>query len=114
VSLRDAGSQLLERLRPAMDQIIDAVESLNAERGRPHGTLRLLAQGIAACSAIAAVFVSPSRIRRPSPVRRLTGTVRTAAKSLLRFVRLVWTISWRTVVAAQPRRVVQLGAPVGA
>ena len=56
VSLTDAGSRLLERLRPAMDQIIDAVECLNAERGRPRGTLRLLAQGIAACSVITPVW----------------------------------------------------------
>lgn len=31
VSLTDAGSRLVERLRPAMDQISDALENLNQE-----------------------------------------------------------------------------------
>jgi DNA-binding transcriptional LysR family regulator len=56
VSLTDAGSRLLERLRPAIDQIADAVEDLNAERGRPRGTLRLHAYAIAAASVIAPVW----------------------------------------------------------
>lgn len=56
VSLTDAGSRLLERLRPAMDQIFDAVEDLTAERERPRGTLRLHAIGIAAASVIAPVW----------------------------------------------------------
>jgi DNA-binding transcriptional LysR family regulator len=56
VSPTDAGGRLLERLRPAIDQIFNAVEGLNAERTRPHGTLRLHAHGIAACSVIAPVW----------------------------------------------------------
>src|SRR6202167_2601494 len=34
VSLTDAGVRLLERLRPAVDQIADALEHLNQERAR--------------------------------------------------------------------------------
>src|SRR5882757_10823236 len=41
VSLTDAGVRLLERLRPAFDQITDAMEDLNEARGRPVGNLRV-------------------------------------------------------------------------
>ncbi|MDR3440320.1 LysR family transcriptional regulator [Telmatospirillum sp.] len=41
VSLTDAGLRLQERLRPAIDQISDALEDLNEERQRPFGRLRI-------------------------------------------------------------------------
>ncbi|HEY3919827.1 MAG TPA: LysR family transcriptional regulator [Stellaceae bacterium] len=41
VALTDAGHRLLQRLRPAVDQIATALEDLNRERGRPAGRLRL-------------------------------------------------------------------------
>src|SRR5271155_1455765 len=41
VSLTDAGHRLLERLRPAIDQIDSALEGLNQERQRPFGRLRI-------------------------------------------------------------------------
>src|SRR6202043_3944468 len=41
VSLTDAGHRLLDRLRPAIDQIADALENLNQERSRPFGRLRI-------------------------------------------------------------------------
>ena len=37
VSVTDAGLRLLERLRPAIDQIASALEDLNQERQRPSG-----------------------------------------------------------------------------
>src|SRR6202040_1485346 len=40
VSLTDAGLRLLERLRPAIEQIASALEDLNQERSRPVGRLR--------------------------------------------------------------------------
>src|ERR1700727_3840890 len=43
VALTDAGLRLLERLRPAMDQIADALEDLKQERSRPFGRLRIYA-----------------------------------------------------------------------
>src|SRR5712671_6249084 len=43
VSLTDAGLRLVERLRPAVDQIADALEDLNRERSRPAGRLRIYA-----------------------------------------------------------------------
>src|SRR5437879_8527438 len=43
VSLTDAGLRLLERLRPAIDQIDGALEGLNQERQRPFGHLRIYA-----------------------------------------------------------------------
>jgi DNA-binding transcriptional LysR family regulator len=41
VSVTDAGVRLLERLRPAIDQISGALEDLNQERQRPSGRLRI-------------------------------------------------------------------------
>ena len=38
VSVTDAGQRLLERLRPALGQISDALEDLNRERSRPFRT----------------------------------------------------------------------------
>ena len=43
VSVTDAGQRLLERLRPAIDQIAGALEDLNQERERPMGRLRIYA-----------------------------------------------------------------------
>src|ERR1700721_3438088 len=43
VSVTDAGSRLLERLRPAIEQIAGALENLNEERQRPLGRLRIYA-----------------------------------------------------------------------
>src|ERR1700677_3217740 len=43
VSLTDAGVRLLERVRTAIDQISDALETLNQERRRPVGRLRIYA-----------------------------------------------------------------------
>ena len=44
VSVTDAGRRLLDRLRPAIDQIAGALEDLNQERRRPMGRLRIYAQ----------------------------------------------------------------------
>src|ERR1700688_1448633 len=43
VALTDAGRRLLDRLRPAIDQIAGALEDLNQERQRPMGRLRIYA-----------------------------------------------------------------------
>ncbi len=56
VSLTDAGLRLLERLRPAIDQIAGALEDLNQERNRPFGRLRIYAIHIAAAAVIAPVW----------------------------------------------------------
>jgi DNA-binding transcriptional LysR family regulator len=53
VSLTDAGLRLLERLRPALGQIEGALESLNEERERPVGRLRVCAVSGAAIAVIA-------------------------------------------------------------
>src|SRR5579863_7289674 len=47
VSLTDAGIRLLERLRPAIDQISGALEDLNVVRERPVGSLRIHANPMA-------------------------------------------------------------------
>ena len=43
VSVTDSGRRLLERLRPAIDQIADALDNLDQERLRPSGRLRIYA-----------------------------------------------------------------------
>ena len=56
VSLTDAGLRLLERLRPAIDQITGALEDLDEERRRPFGHLRIYAGHMAAAAIIAPVW----------------------------------------------------------
>jgi DNA-binding transcriptional LysR family regulator len=52
VSLTDAGLRLLERLRPAIDQVAGALEDLNQQRHRPFGRLRIHATATAAAAVI--------------------------------------------------------------
>ncbi|MGB6286152.1 MAG: LysR family transcriptional regulator [Xanthobacteraceae bacterium] len=56
VSLTDAGTRLLGRLRPAMVQIDGALDDLNLERDRPLGRLRISASHLAAATVIAPVW----------------------------------------------------------
>jgi DNA-binding transcriptional LysR family regulator len=56
VSVTDAGLRLLERLRPAIDQISSALEDLNQERQRPIGRLRIYAIQVAASAVIAPIW----------------------------------------------------------
>jgi DNA-binding transcriptional LysR family regulator len=56
VSPTDAGLRLFDRLRPAMDQIGDALEDLNQERSRPFGRLRIYAVHLAAVAVMAPVW----------------------------------------------------------
>jgi DNA-binding transcriptional LysR family regulator len=56
VALSDAGLRLLDRLRPAISQIADALEDLNQERQRPFGRLRIHAGHTAAAAVIAPVW----------------------------------------------------------
>jgi DNA-binding transcriptional LysR family regulator len=56
VSVTDAGSRLLERLRPAIGEIAGALEDLNQERERPLGRLRIHAIHLAAVAVIAPIW----------------------------------------------------------
>src|ERR1700688_2999356 len=56
VSVTDAGSRLLERLRPAIDQIGGALEDLNQERQRPLGRLRIYAIHVAGAAVVAPIW----------------------------------------------------------
>jgi DNA-binding transcriptional LysR family regulator len=56
VSVTDAGARLLERLRPAIDEIAGALEDLNQERSRPVGRLRIYAIHTAAAAVVAPVW----------------------------------------------------------
>jgi DNA-binding transcriptional LysR family regulator len=56
VSATDAGLRLLDRLRPAMSQISDALEDLNQERQRPLGRLRIYAVHLAGAAVFAPIW----------------------------------------------------------
>jgi DNA-binding transcriptional LysR family regulator len=56
VSLTDAGRRLLDRLRPAIEQIAGALEDLNQERQRPMGRLRIHAVHLAAAAVVAPIW----------------------------------------------------------
>src|SRR4029077_11617550 len=56
VSLTDAGMRLLAQLRPAMEQIASALETLNKERERPFRGVRIFATHLAAAAVIPAVW----------------------------------------------------------
>jgi DNA-binding transcriptional LysR family regulator len=81
VSLTDAGLRLLDRLRPAVEQISQALDDLKSEQGHPFWRLRLYVShfaGVAVISPIWARFLStfPTSSSRSTPTRR-------------------WSISWR-------------------
>jgi DNA-binding transcriptional LysR family regulator len=56
VSLTDAGIRLLEALRPAIDQISSALQTLHQQRQRPFGRLRIHASHFAAAAVVAPVW----------------------------------------------------------
>jgi DNA-binding transcriptional LysR family regulator len=56
VALTDAGVRLLQRLRPALDQIAGAMEDLDEERQRPFGHLKIFALHTPALAVIAPVW----------------------------------------------------------
>ena len=56
VSLTDAGLRLLERLRPAMDQVAGALDDVGRARSRPFGRLRIYATHMSATTVIAPVW----------------------------------------------------------
>jgi ribonuclease D len=56
VSLTHAGLRLLDRLRPAFDQISGALEELNEERSRPVGRLRIWASPTATLMVVMPVW----------------------------------------------------------
>ena len=56
VSVTDAGLRLLDRLRPAIEQIAGALENLNEERRRPMGRLRIYAMHFGAAAVVAPIW----------------------------------------------------------
>ena len=56
VSLTDAGLRLLDRLRPAVEQISRGLEDLKGEQGHPSGNLRLYVTHLAGAAVIAPVW----------------------------------------------------------
>jgi DNA-binding transcriptional LysR family regulator len=56
VSLTQSGLRLLDRLRPAFDQISGALEELNEERERPMGRLRIRVSPLAATIVVMPIW----------------------------------------------------------
>jgi DNA-binding transcriptional LysR family regulator len=56
VSLTDAGLRLLDRLRPAVEQISRGLEDLKGEQGHPFGRLRLYVTHLAGAAVIAPIW----------------------------------------------------------
>jgi DNA-binding transcriptional LysR family regulator len=56
VSLTDAGVRLLDRLRPAVEQISRALDDLKSEQGHPFGRLRLYVSHFAGVAVIAPIW----------------------------------------------------------
>jgi len=56
VALTDAGLRLLDRLRPAVEQISRGLEDLKSEQGHPFGCLRLYVTHLAGAAVIAPVW----------------------------------------------------------
>ena len=56
VSLTDAGLRLLDRLRPAVEQISRGLDDLKSEQGHPFGNLRLYLIHLAGAAVIAPVW----------------------------------------------------------
>ena len=56
VSVTDAGLRLLDRLRPAVEQISRELEDLKGEQGHPFGCLRLYVTHLAGAAVIAPVW----------------------------------------------------------
>src|ERR1700726_5027923 len=52
VSVTDAGRRLLDRLRPAIEQIAGALQNLDEERLRPVGLLRIYATSLLAATTV--------------------------------------------------------------
>ncbi len=56
VSLTDAGRRLLDRLRPAVEQISQGLDDLKSEQGHPVGRLRLYVTHLAGPAVIAPIW----------------------------------------------------------
>jgi DNA-binding transcriptional LysR family regulator len=56
VSLTDAGLRLLDRLRPAVEQISRGLDDLKGEQGHPFGHLRLYVTHLAGAAVIAPIW----------------------------------------------------------
>jgi len=80
VSVTDTGRRLLDRLRPAIDQIAGALENLDQERIHPMGHLRVyVANQMAATAVIVPVWERFYRPTRRSSSRSMWATGRTTS-----------------------------------
>jgi DNA-binding transcriptional LysR family regulator len=56
VALTDAGRRLLDRLRPAIEEVSEALDDLRAEQGHPSGRLRLYVTHLAGAAVVAPLW----------------------------------------------------------
>jgi len=115
VSLTDAGQRLLERLRPALEQISCGLDDLKGEQGHPSGRLRLYVTHLAGAAVIAPIWV---RFLSTFPNVQLEVHIDTAPHDIVAkgFDAGIGPRDWAAadmiaVQVAGPMRVVVVGAP---
>jgi DNA-binding transcriptional LysR family regulator len=74
VATTEAGERLLAELQPALDGIGKAMETVNAYRDTPMGTLRLCVSRPASLHIIAPLLIRRSRSRSPPMTRAMTSS----------------------------------------
>jgi DNA-binding transcriptional LysR family regulator len=115
VSLTDAGQRLLERLRPAVEQISCGLDDLKGEQGHPFGRLRLYVTHLAGAAVIAPIW---ARFLSTFPDVQLEIHVDTAPRDIVAkgFDAGIGPKDWAAadmiaVRVAGPMRVAVVGAP---
>src|SRR5215469_3086092 len=115
VSLTDAGQRLLERLRPAVEQISSGLDDLKGEQGHPSGRLRLYVTHLAGAAVIAPIWV---RFLSTFPNVQLEVHIDTAPHDIVAkgFDAGIGPRDWAAadmiaVQIAGPMRVAAVGAP---
>jgi DNA-binding transcriptional LysR family regulator len=115
VSLTDAGRRLLERLRPAIEQISCGLDDLKGEQGHPFGRLRLYVTHLAGAAVIAPIW---ARFLSTFPDVQLEVHVNTAPCDIVAkgFDAGIGPKDWAAadmiaVRVAGPMRVAVVGAP---
>jgi DNA-binding transcriptional LysR family regulator len=81
VALTEAGERLLAQVRPALDELGSAVESINAFRDTPAGVLRLTVSSVAAAMVIAPIL---GRFAAAYPAITLDISVRDGSIDLIK------------------------------
>lgn len=115
VSLSEAGEQFLSRMRPALREISEAMESINKFRDSPTGTLRLVAPESAALMVMTPVIIEFMRRYPDMRVDIVTASalVDIVAESFDAGIRLTEAVpqDMIAVPCSPPLRFAVVGAP---